>query len=256
MNKTGIEFLDYTWNPVTGCTPVSAGCRNCWAKRMHARAKTGKPFSEVTLHSDRLEEPLRRRKPARIGVSFMGDLFHERVGSMFIRLVWETMEKCPQHTFLILTKRPERMHEDLRNNSLWNFGKMILPNVWLGLSVSNQEDADKNIPLILRMPAALRYVSYEPGLGSIDVSEYLAVHKLGIAGLPDWTENTGEVSKLDWVIAGGESGPGARPLHPDWVRRLRDQCQAAGVPFFMKQMSGRAPIPEDLQVREFPNANP
>ena len=256
MNRTAIEYLDYTWNPVTGCTPVSAGCEHCWAKRMHERGIFGKQgFSEIQLHILRLDEPLRRKKPARIGVCFMGDLFHEGVTITDQERVFRVIVSAPQHTFLVLTKRPGQMAARIPiiKNRIWGAHWTACENVWLGVSIEDQATADERIPLLLKTPAAVRYVSVEPMLGEIRLDQLMVPE-----GLPPdqerhdgpwtlvWNSLTGERAtspyssykfkeKLDWIVVGGESGPGARPLHPDWVRSVRYQCQAAGVPFFFKQ---------------------
>jgi protein gp37 len=259
MNKTSIEYLDYTWNPVTGCTPVSAGCEHCWAKRMHERGLWGKqPFSEVTLHPDRLEDPLKRKKPARIGVCFMGDLFHEKVPMGDVMQVFAVMALAPRHTFLILTKRPERMHDMLTGSgvrewvlgSAWSMlGKLPkyrhenimnrlwpLPNVWCGVSVEDQKTADERIPWLLKTPAAVRYMSVEPMIGPVDLDRFTGCgHESGWRNCPDHLAGRADCAGIGWVICGGESGPGARPMHHDWAKSIRDQCQAAGTPFYFKQ---------------------
>ena len=259
MNRTGIEYLDFTWNPVTGCTPVSDGCDNCWARAMHNRKLFGnRPFKEVTLHPDRLDEPFQRNKPARIGVCFMGDLFHKDIHRDFILRVWHVMERSPQHTFLVLTKRAERMHYWINE---WLPGaltlayfhevhKLPLPNVWLGVSIEDQATADERIPWLLKTPVAHRWVSYEPALGPIDLEKYLLPACIDPRGTHD-PEDCDE-RFLDWLVCGGESGPHARPMHLEWARSVRDQCRSAGVSFYMKQMSKRKPIPDDLMIREFP----
>lgn len=274
MNKTKIEYLNFTWSPVTGCTPVSSGCEHCYARRMHERGLFGKQsFSEVTLHPERLDEPLRRKKPARIGVAFMGDLFHKQVPDQFIESVLAIITRCPKHTFLLLTKRPQRfdiMAKDalrISRTDTWP-----IRNLWLGVSVEDQPSADERIPWLLRTPAALRWISLEPMLSDVSLNQIMVPE-----GLPPererrdgpwtltWNPLTGQRTtspyssyiypeKIDWVVLGGESGPGARPMDPDWARSVRDQCKVAGVPFYMKQMSGRAPIPDDLMVKEMPNA--
>jgi protein gp37 len=183
----------------------------------------------------------------------MGDLFHEAVADEFIDAVFMVTAKAHWHTFQVLTKRADRLPQYFARN----LPKSISPleNVWLGVSVEDQKTADERIPILLQTPAAVRFVSVEPMLGPVDLSEWLRVHQvnLGPGRERHWTENNYEVSKLDWIIVGGETGPKARPIHPAWVRSLRDQCHAAGVPFFMKQMSKRAPIPEDLAIRQFPD---
>lgn len=246
-----IEWTDKTWNPTTGCNKVSSGCKNCYAEVMHKRMMTLAPkkytkeFSAgVQTHEDELTKPLRWKKPQRIFVNSMSDLFHEDVHGAFIDFVFATMALCPQHTFQILTKRPQRMMELLTREkvkaSVWHIARMNalrklgkdwfsdsfewpLPNVWLGTSCENQQTADERIPFLLQTPAALHFISCEPLLGEIDLEGFLPPNERL------------ERPNIDWVIAGGESGPGARPMHPDWVRSLRDQCNAAGVKFFFKQ---------------------
>ena len=231
MAKTRIEWAEVVWNPVSGCTPISEGCQNCYAKRMATRLKGryGYPEDEpfkVTLHPEKLKEPLKWKKPRRVFVCSMGDLFHEQVPDEYIAKVWEVMNNASQHTFLVLTKRPQRMKDFLARLGWYTHdrevnpaeavldegGKYTLKNVWLGVTAENQQRADERIPILLQIPAAVRFVSIEPMLGPVVIPE-------------EWP---------DWVICGGETGPGARPIHPDWVRSLRDQCQAAGTPFFFK----------------------
>jgi protein gp37 len=227
---TAIEWTDATWNPVTGCTKVSLGCAHCYAERITERFGRQK-FTDVVLHPERLDIPLRWKKPRRVFVNSMSDLFHEDAPDEFIGKVWEVMEEASAHTFQILTKRAGRMH-------MWVDEKAhaYLPNVWLGVSVEDQERADERIPLLVDTPAAVRFVSCEPMLGPVDIRESLTV---------DWRGNNQEapdgLPALDWVIVGGESGPGARPMQPEWARSIRDQCVAAGVPFFFKQWGGRTP---------------
>lgn len=245
MNRTDIEYLDFTWNPTKGCSPVSEGCANCWAQRMSKRLAgmgvdgydTDDPFA-VTCFPDRLDEPFGIKKPSicsrcrtkleqskRVGVSFMGDLFHDEVPFEFVDAVWSRMSRCPQHTFIILTKRPKRMAEFVSEVGVFNYD--VLRNVQLGVSVSNQPDADKLLPILLQIRAAVRLVSVEPLLSAIDLIDYL----------PDWDMpgDSPEYSPgVDWVICGSETGPGARPMEYKWAVDLFDQCQAAGVPFFSK----------------------
>ncbi len=218
MGKSKIEWTDAVWNPVTGCTKVSQGCKHCYAERFAKRQ--GYDFSQVELHPERLEIPLNWRKPKRVFVDSMSDLFHPNVPDYFIGKVFEIMNLAYNHTFQILTKRPERM---VVFATTFRDFVGILPNVWLGVSVENQKAADERIPLLLQTPAAVRFVSCEPLLGQIDIQIDLLAQNI--------VTNTG----ISWVIVGGESGPGARPMHPDWARSLRDQCQAAGVAFFFKQ---------------------
>lgn len=266
-NNSAIEWTDATWNPVTGCTKVSPGCAHCYAERQDHRFdrdQVGKlpwafPVSRggrgVTLHPERLDQPLRLKKPCRIFVNSMSDLFHEDVPDEFLPRIFAVMAATNWHTYQVLTKRPERMMEVISDPIFYEavdqearhvhgcgeFGPMPwpLPNVWLGVSVENQLWADRRIPLLLQTPAAVRFISCEPLLGPVDLHPRPSLDMCIRCGEgpeaphnhPDGYRNKG----LDWVIAGGESGPKARPMHPDWVRSLRDQCQAAGVPFFFKQ---------------------
>lgn len=237
MTKTSIEWADEVWNPVTGCTKVSEGCRHCYAERIAGRFWGERKFTEVQVHYHRLDDPLRWKKPRRVFVNSMSDLFHESVETLFIAEVFSMMQRCPQHTFMILTKRPKRMAELLVR---WDHGRSLdhwpvwpLPNVWLGVSVENQKAADERIPLLLQTPAAVRFVSCEPLIGPVLLrEEWLPL----LANTEYYATNPVSLqNKLDWVIVGGESGPGARPMHPDWVRGLRDACKLASVPFFFKQ---------------------
>jgi protein gp37 len=256
-NRSKIEWTDATWNPVSGCTPASPGCDHCYAarlaKRLPASHEAGKPFSEVVQHGDRLEIPLHWRRPRRVFVCSMGDLFHPAVPFKFISCVMDTIEHAPQHTFQVLTKRPERAlawSNHLRDIDD-RFEATAFPhNVWLGVTAEDQQRADERIPLLLQCPAAVRFVSVEPMLGPVDLTEVAPVDDFYTDALacPDASRS------LDWVICGGESGPGARPMHPEWARGLRDQCMAAGVPFYMKQMARREQIPDDLQIKEWPHA--
>lgn len=247
MAKSKIAWTERVWNPVTGCTEISAGCKNCYAARMSKRlaGRAGytvdNPF-KVTLHPDRLEQPLRWKKPSRIFVCSMADLFHGDVPMGYISRVFSIVRRCPQHTFLFLTKRPARMRDAV---DLF-VSDADLPNLWLGVTAENQDAADERIPLLLATPAAKRFVSIEPMLGAVDLKMGNCSHcqKRGNQfHLTHSCEVCGRVGgkNLDWVICGGESGPGARPMHPAWARSLRDQCEEAGVPFFFKQWGEWAP---------------
>ena len=215
MSATKIAWTDAVWNPVTGCTPVSHGCDHCYARRMveqrlsknpKATKYFGKPFSLVQCHEAVLEQPWHWRKPRRVFVNSMGDLFHPDVPDEFIERVFDTMSLCG-HTFQILTKRPRRMREYAFkvDGETWD-------NIWFGVSVEDQETADERISLLLRTPAAHRFVSAEPLLRPVNI----------------------DTSELDLVIVGGETGPDARPMDPDWVSDIRDQCRDTGTPFFFK----------------------
>lgn len=225
-NKTKIEWTDATWNPVTGCSKVSEGCRHCYAERLIPRAYgSERKFTDVRCHPERLDQPLRWRKPRRIFVNSISDLFHEAVPEEFIWKVFESMNDASWHIFQILTKRPHRMRKFLEkwvSVKTYAYGPFPWPYIWLGVSVEDQQTADQRIPLLIQTPAAVRWISAEPLLGPILLD--------GLRRTPG-----NSYPKLDWVVVGGESGPNARPMHPDWARSLRDQCIAAGVPFFFKQ---------------------
>jgi len=266
VSKSKIEWCDAVWNPTTGCSKVSEGCRNCYAERLWPRLRAmGNPaykdrnFNDVACHPERLDQPMQWKKPRRIFVNSMSDLFHDDVPDEFIFKVFNAMANAQWingHTFMVLTKRPERMkrimelikkdlEEQAKPEKLSNgmtrrkmtFG-FPLKNVWLGVSVENQAEADERIPLLLQTPASVRFISAEPLLGPVDLSRYLGgfCHPGCIKDLT-CSKHCGHRKKdgLDLVIGGGESGPGARPMHPDWVLGLRDQCQDASVSFFFKQ---------------------
>ena len=284
MNRTGIEYLDFSWNPIAmRCTPVSEGCANCWHRRMANRLAGNEIFPEEVrkayagegpsvLIQKRLEGPLRRKKPARFGVQFMGDLFHDNISTNFIHRVFDNMFYAPWHIFLVLTKRPQRMAQfvDVLYHRIPKRPKPI-QNIHLGVSVENQWTADERIPLLLQTPAAVRFVSLEPLLGPVDLGAYLyhctiadvaaqnmATNEDGgmaIQGaiIKSWAERPG----LDWVIVGSESGRNRRPAEPDWIRDIRDQCVAAGVSFFLKQMEingklQKMPLLDGVLHREYP----
>lgn len=237
MSKTSIEWATMVWNPTTGCSKVSEGCRNCYAERLWPRVRAmGNPaywdrnFNDVACHYDRLDQPLKWKKPQRIFVNSMSDLFHEDVPFEFIKAVWAVMITNRQHTYMILTKRPKRMLEffewnekqDWRVETTWG-------NIWLGVSVENQATADERIPFLLKTPVKVKFISAEPLLGPISLAGFDGEVYRG------WLDSVAWTVDISWVIVGGESGPKARPMHPDWVRSLRDQCQAANVFFFFKQ---------------------
>ena len=245
--KSNIEWTDATWNPVVGCTKVSPGCKNCYAETLHSRRNAayveGKavpeqyamPFETVQTLPERLDAPLHWKKPRRIFVNSMSDLFHEDIADEFIQAVFTVMSKARQHTFQVLTKRAKRMREILtrwqhHGLTLREGYGVCLPNAWLGVSVEDQKRADERIPELLRTPAAVRFISAEPLLGAVELK-----------GLGEERAARVPSGGLDWVICGGESGKDARPMHPDWARGLRDQCEAAGVPFFFKQWGEWAP---------------
>jgi len=199
------------------------------------------PF-RVTFHPDRLDQPLKWKKPKRIFVCSMGDLFHKNVKSIWIYDILATMYNAQQHIYLVLTKRPEILLKDHEPWIEYDWGGW--PQcTWLGVTAENQARADERIPILLQIPAAQHFVSIEPMLGPVDISSYLPIITIGGVEMERWP---------GWVIVGGETGPGARLMDPDWARSIRDQCREAEVPFFMKQMSNKQPIPEDLKIREYP----
>lgn len=234
MGKTSIEWTDASWNPIVGCTEISPGCANCYAARLAGTRLKNHPdyngladkrrgqhgwTGGVRLLLERLQEPLHWRKPRRIFVCDMGDLFHESVDVEAIDLVFQTIARAPWHTFQILTKRAGRMQAYMLNRQ--PMADRLLKHVWLGVSVENQHFADERIPLLLETPAAVHWISAEPLLGKV----YFPCREC--------EETTG--ARIDWVVCGGESGANARPMHPDWARSMRDQCKGAGVAFFFKQ---------------------
>ena len=275
MNKTKIEYLTHSWNPLAmRCTPVSEGCANCWHIKLANRLAANPSQSNEAraayagdvppfLKEDELLAPLRRKKPARIGVQFMGDLFHEGVPFDYIDRVFAVMAQCPQHTFVVLTKRARRMHDYFHkadygefwfNNSIVNersredaiydqFLETVddgadwewpLPNVWGMVTTENQRVADERIRRLLDCPFVVHGVSAEPLLEFIDVEKYFYPPNLCTCPGDEctcgrWNEYG---PSLDWVVAGGED---TRPMHPDWARKLRDDCRLAGVAYFFKQ---------------------
>ncbi|MDX0601667.1 DUF5131 family protein [Sinorhizobium medicae] len=296
---TKIEWTDATWNPITGCAVVSPGCTNCYAMKLAGTrlrnhesrkgltkdSKAGPVWTgEMCFNRQWLDQPLRWSKPRMIFVCAHGDLFAEGVPGLWIDHVFSVMALAPQHTFQVLTKRPQRMREYFTGRRA-NFGRAsevlhehishglseaehqdavdlldlfdsmgkILPNVWLGVSVEDQKRADERIPILLDTPAAVRWISAEPLLGPISFrwAAWQLLSKM------EATNHLDGLRRLDWVVAGGESGAGARPMHPDWARKLRDQCAEAQVPFLFKQWREWVPqvgavegwtIPDDPEI--------
>lgn len=253
MADTRIEWAHKVWNPITGCSPVSEGCQNCYARRManRLRGRCGYPKEnpfKVTLHPERLDEPLKWRKPRKVFVCSMSDLFHPDVPFDYITQVFdvmcswrwpnkeaerigdESLLEDPGHTYMVLTKRPERVQDWLQwlfeywpgdspvNANLsaeGHFGR----HIWFGVTAENQQRADERIPILLQIPATVRFVSVEPMLGPVDLTNFI----IG-------------PNRLDWVICGSETGPNRREACIEWIGDLCDQCEHAGVPFFLKQM--------------------
>lgn len=218
-----IEWTEMTWNPVTGCTKISQGCKHCYAERMAKRLKAmgnGRYRNEfrVTLHPDLLDLPRRWKESRLVFVNSMSDLFHESVPFLFIKQAFQTMADCPQHTFQLLTKRSERLKE-LAPKLPWP------GNLWMGVSVEDARVISR-IGDLATVPASVRFLSCEPLIGPLD-------------DLP--------LRNIDWVIVGGESGPGARPMEKEWVESILAQCRSADVPFFFKQWGG---VRKDLTGRK------
>jgi protein gp37 len=213
--KTKIEWTEYTWNPVTGCTKISAGCTNCYAERMAIRLKSMgvkryRNGFKVTLHPDLIDKPLNWSTPRVVFINSMSDLFHEQVPLEFIERVFSVMNQCPQHTFQVLTKRSERLLE-LSDRLKWSH------NIWTGVTVENSDCAYR-IDNLAQVPARTRFVSFEPLIGPVSDIEF---------------------TKIDWVIVGGESGPYARTMKKEWVTEIRDLCISNGIPYFFKQWGGK-----------------
>lgn len=219
--RSAIEWTDATWNPVTGCTKITRGCDNCYAARFSERFRgvSGHPFEtgfDLTLRPERLDQPLKWRRPRMIFVNSMSDLFHKQVPSGFIDKVFETMEEADWHIFQVLTKRSSLMRDYLRRRYGGERGPQ---HIWCGVSVEDAQ-AKNRITHLRAAHAGVRFLSIEPLIG--------AVGKVDLTG-------------IDWVIAGGESGPGARPMHLEWVREIRNQCIEQEVAFFFKQWGGLRP---------------
>lgn len=228
MAETSIEWTDATWNPVAGCGIITPGCTNCYAMRMAARLeamgvgkysgltrKSGNRYiwtGKVRLDPGSLDIPLRWRKPRKIFVNSMSDLFHDQVPADFVAKVWDVMRRSPHHTYQILTKRPERMREILGALDV-----PVLPNVWLGTSVEDAAVLER-LNDLRATPAAIRFVSFEPLIGSVAGADLTDIH---------------------WAIVGGESGPRSRPMLEEWVEEIRIRCAIAGTAFFFKQWGGK-----------------
>lgn len=235
-DKTKIQWTDASWNPVRGCARVSAGCEHCYAETVARRfSGEGQPYEglinrhgawngEIKLVPEKLEEPLRWKRPRRVFVNSMSDLFHANIPGQYRDRVFAVMRETPQHTYQILTKRPQLMRYYIQAWGLAPGRRWPLPNVWLGVSVEDQQSAVDRILNLLRTPAAVRFVSYEPALGPLHLHHVRACRR---SESGTW---------IDWLIVGGESGPGARPCKVQWVRDVVRDCDDQGVACFVKQM--------------------
>jgi protein gp37 len=252
-----IEWTDHTFNPWIGCSKVSAGCAHCYAEALMDRrmgmARWGDGGTRVRTSVANWKKPLkwnrdakRSGKRARVFCASLADVFEDRPELVGWREeLFDLIAYTPWLDWLLLTKRPENVGRMTKGTvAAGGHGGRLRFNMWLGTSVESQETADKRIPELLKVSAAVRFLSVEPMLGPVQIEER-------------WLRGAWDVSwsvfpRIDWVICGGESGPGARPMNLDWARSLRDQCKAAGVPFFFKQVDKVQPIPDDLMIREFP----
>jgi protein gp37 len=242
-DQTGISWTDATWNPVVGCSKISPGCANCYAETLALRfGWTPKPWTpenaaeNVILKPERLDQPLRWRKPRMVFVNSMSDLFHERVPDGFIARVFETMEIAERHTFQILTKRPERAAEWI---AAYRRGRDPLPNVWLGVSIENARHTWR-ADVLREIPAVVRFISAEPLLGSLYANSNRTARIEGDL-LHGWRKPL-DLTGIDWLIVGGESGGrDSRPMHPDWARELRGDAISRGIALHFKQWGSWGP---------------
>ncbi len=262
MGDSSIEWTKKVWNPVTGCTKISPGCAHCYAETFAERWRgiPGHPYEQgfdLKLWPARLTLPLAWKKPQKVFVNSMSDLFHKDVPDSFIDSVFRVMIEAERHTFQVLTKRAERQQKYMDDR--WQVGGKFPPpkNVWLGVSVENQAAANERVPLLLRTPAFMRWVSAEPLLGPVDFSSIVNPigHEywdaLSRAEADDARAEGGCDTVLDWVVVGGESGPGARPFSIDWAVDIVDQCARAGVAVFVKQLGKRA-VCANVNLYDFP----
>lgn len=298
QREQGIAWTDQTWNPLRGCSRVSPGCENCYAERTAARftgpgqayeglaqiTKAGRPqwTGKVRLVLEHLADPLRWKRPRRVFVNSMSDVFHDEVSNETIAAIFGVMSQAPRHVFQVLTKRPERMVawfawiDSLSMSPIETLAYCTgragvrelvgcwepapawpLPNVWLGVTTEDQQRAEERVPLLLRTPAAKRFVSVEPQLGHVDLTTIGEYQGEPLSALEEVVGHI-ERARLDWVITGAESGPGARPYDLYWARSLRNQCQRAHVAFFLKQIivNGKkvsTPLLDGVKHAEFPS---
>jgi len=235
-----IEWTDKTWNPITGCTPCSPGCMHCYAKTMAHRLQAMgqekyRNGFDIKFHEASLKEPYFWKTPKKVFVCSMSDLFHEAIEFEVIDRVMKTVVDCQQHTFQMLTKRPKRMKEYFHSRHDKDFEiYRDLENLWIGTTVENH-DSKGRIEILRSINLGYRFISFEPLLNDVGELDFGGVH-----------------CGMHWIIVGGETGVGARPMNPDWARSIRDQCREWNIPFFFKKIDGKQPIPEDLMIREFP----
>lgn len=270
MNKIQISqkrldngiYWERAWTLINGCTKVSEACDNCWAERMHNQfggSETIDWKGNIRVVDDNLDLPLWIKKPTVFAI--WNDLFHEKVPFEFIEQVFGIMAAARYHTFLVLTKRPERMLEYCKwQTNLTGEGYLNEGNVWLGVTAENQKRVDERIPILLQIPAAVRFVSVEPMLESIDLDKFLSdfIHT-GYYDEESGTEVHDIENKISWIVLGAESGPKRRLISLDAIRNVKEQCQEADIPLFIKQLNINGKLvkdmnqfPEDLQIREFP----
>lgn len=258
-DKTSIEWTDATWNVITGCSVVSPGCTNCYAMRLAgSRLAYSRPYAGLTQHSKAgpvwngqvrlndqvLEQPLRWTRPRRIFVNAMGDLFHENVPDAWIDAVYDVMRRAEGHTFQVLTKRADRMRA-YYDRRIRDRMPTRTDNIWLGVSAEDQERLRRRIWQLSRTPARVRWISAEPLLGPLEISRVAAYDHPGFHANFLAGPKGGAVGGIDWVVAGGESGPGARPMHPAWPAALHDECARYSVPFLFKQWGDWKPTAEN-----------
>lgn len=229
MGKTDIEWTEQTWNPITGCTKVSAGCKNCYAEVIANRFWKDRKFTDVQIHWDRFESPSKVKKPTMFFVNSMSDLFHEKVSYEVLIRLFAAMMTTPQHTYQILTKRPERA---VKYFEWW--GQELTSNIWIGISVEDQSSADIRKEYLQKIPGKIRFVSYEPALAEVNWVGY---------------------EFINWIICGGESGAKKRPCNLEWFRKTRDWAKKNNIAFFMKQIDKVQEIPEDLFIKKYPLQN-
>ena len=257
MGKSKISYADYSWNPVVGCTPIASGCQFCWAKQLHDMRYAAccsldggnlpvqykEPFSKIQIRTDRLEDPLHWKKPRTIFVNSMSDTFHKDVPFQFINRMWDVMDEAAQHTYLIFTKRPRRALE------FFGDGGLINDHIYFFVSASTQAEVDEAVPILSKIPAAVRGLSLEPLIASV---------KLKPSSLGNYVYVGQPAKCIDRIIVGCESGPNRRPCKLEWIQSIVKQCQDADVKVYVKQLdidgkvvNDMIKFPDDLKVRNF-----